>query len=175
MHVCAYVFSSLCSVLFTEKAINHSVVWPTQHWEQSTYKLLFPSGRADVLMNWYSNIFIKLMNCKINITLTDLTLLRFAYRFVLHRVFDLNSIHRSALFPRIHFHTMWLLNESFHHSIRLISLYFIHPLKKNASSGRDDLTLHTQRLVSQTPCNKCIQPWRCITENRSFTRLHIDI
>ena len=57
-----FIFSSsLCSVLFTNQAVNHSVVWPTQHWKQSTCKLLFPFGQAYEMnwcMNWYSNIFI---------------------------------------------------------------------------------------------------------------------
>jgi hypothetical protein len=44
-----FLRSSFCSVLFTKKAINHSLVWPTQHWKQSTYKRLFPLGQADVL------------------------------------------------------------------------------------------------------------------------------
>ena len=29
--------------------MNHSLVWPTQHWQHSTYKLLFPFGQAYVL------------------------------------------------------------------------------------------------------------------------------
>ena len=43
-----FLRSSFCSVLFTKKAINHSLVWPTQHWKQSTCKRLFPLGQADV-------------------------------------------------------------------------------------------------------------------------------
>ena len=37
--------------------MNRSVVWQTQHWKRSTYKLLFPLGPC-VEMNWYYNIFI---------------------------------------------------------------------------------------------------------------------
>ena len=47
--VCNYHYVFLCSVLFTKQAINHSVLWPTQHWKQSTYKLFFLLGWVDVL------------------------------------------------------------------------------------------------------------------------------
>ena len=63
--------SSLFSVWFTKQAINHSIVWPTPHWKQSTYKLLFPSGQASVeiktsLFNYW------IVKWKRNMTLTDL-------------------------------------------------------------------------------------------------------
>ena len=57
-----------CSVLFTKKAIHYSLVWPTQLWKQSTYKLLFPLGQADVLRFISFNYWM----VKININLTDL-------------------------------------------------------------------------------------------------------
>ena len=49
-----YIFKFLifCFIRYTQ-AINHSIVWPTQNWIQSTYKLLFQIRLGlCVVMKW---------------------------------------------------------------------------------------------------------------------------